>query len=151
LLLSLPHENQHTMKIICIGRNYIDHAKELNNDIPTSPLIFMKPSTALLLDEKPFYHPDWSQSIHYECELVVKIKKNGRHIEESFSHTYYDELGLGIDFTARDMQDKLKASGHPWELAKSFDQSAVIGDFVHKDTLDLGNVNSGRCNQRLDF
>lgn len=128
------------MKIICIGRNYHDHAAELNNPVPSSPLIFMKPSTALLLDDKPFYHPAHSENIHYEVEILVKIKKNGKHIDQKFSHTYYDEIGLGIDFTARDTQDKLKAVGQPWELAKAFDHSAVVGKFVHKDTLDLSNI-----------
>jgi acylpyruvate hydrolase len=128
------------MKIFCVGRNYADHAKELNNDIPTEPLIFMKPATALLLDDKPFYHPDFSQNIHYELELVVKIKKNGRSIEPAFASTYYDELGLGIDFTARDLQDSLKSKGHPWELAKAFDHSAVLGGFISKDNLDMADI-----------
>jgi acylpyruvate hydrolase len=128
------------MKIFCVGRNYADHAKELNNDIPTEPLIFMKPATALLLDDKPFYHPDFSINIHYELELVVKIKKNGRSIEPAFASTYYDELGLGIDFTARDLQDSLKSKGHPWELAKAFDHSAVLGGFISKDTFDMADI-----------
>jgi acylpyruvate hydrolase len=128
------------MKIICIGRNYRDHALELNNPLPTTPLIFIKPSTALLLDGKAFYHPDFSINIQHEIELVVKVKKNGRHIDSSFSHTYYEEIGLGIDFTARDLQDNLKAQGHPWEIAKAFDHSAVVGKFVHKNDLDLSNM-----------
>jgi acylpyruvate hydrolase len=128
------------MKIICIGRNYHEHAAELNNAVPTSPLIFMKPSTALLLDDKPFYHPSHSDNIHYEVEILVKIKKNGKHIDQKFANTYYDEIGLGIDFTARDTQDKLKSLGHPWELAKSFDHSAVVGKFVPKESLDLNNI-----------
>lgn len=118
------------MKIICIGRNYVDHAKELHNEVPTEPLIFMKPSTALLKEGKPFYIPDFSKNIHYELEVVLKICKPGKAIHTDFAHKYYDEIGLGIDFTARDLQDKCKAKGHPWEIAKSFDFSAVIGDFV---------------------
>jgi acylpyruvate hydrolase len=139
-VVSLSLSNSISMKIICVGRNYIDHAKELNNDVPSSPLIFMKPSTALLTDGKPFYHPDWSDNIHYECEIIVKIKKNGKHIDQKFSPSYYDEIGLGIDFTARDMQDGLKSKGHPWELAKAFDHSAVVGNFIPKTDLDLDNI-----------
>ena len=125
------------MKIFCVGRNYVDHAKELNNPVPKSPLIFMKPSTALLTDGKPFYHPDFSKNIHYELELVLKISKNGKAIQEKFAHNYYDQIGLGIDFTARDLQDDLKAKGQPWELAKSFDHSACLGNMVFKSTLDM--------------
>ncbi len=129
------------MKIICIGRNYIDHANELNNPVPKSPLIFMKPSTALLPDGKPFYHPDFSSNIHHEIELVLKVKKNGKHINPKFAPEYYDEIGLGIDFTARDLQDQLKDKGHPWEIAKAFDNSAVIGSFVQKSEIgDLKNI-----------
>jgi acylpyruvate hydrolase len=123
------------MKIICIGRNYIDHATELNNPIPKSPLIFMKPATALLTGSKPFYHPDFSNNIHHEIELVLKIKKNGKQVNQKFAGDYYDEIGLGIDFTARDLQDQLKDKGHPWEIAKAFDNSAVIGDFINKNDL----------------
>jgi acylpyruvate hydrolase len=123
------------MKIICIGRNYIDHATELNNPIPKSPLIFMKPATALLTGSKPFYHPDFSNNIHHEIELVLKIKKNGKQVNQKFASDYYDEIGLGIDFTARDLQDQLKDKGHPWEIAKAFDNSAVIGDFINKNDL----------------
>lgn len=128
------------MKIICVGRNYIDHAKELNNPIPSSPLIFMKPSTALLTDGKPFYHPDFSDNIHYELEIVLKICKNGKSIQENFAPSYYAQIGLGIDFTARDLQDTLKDKGQPWELAKAFDHSACIGDFVDKSELDLNSI-----------
>lgn len=117
------------MKIFCIGRNYVAHAKELNNDVPSSPMVFMKPSTALLQDNKPFYYPSFSNDIHYEVELVLKIKKHGKHIEKQFAHLYYDQIGLGIDFTARDIQSELKKKGHPWEIAKSFDSSAVISTF----------------------
>jgi len=120
------------LKIICIGRNYIDHAKELNNPIPKAPLIFMKPSTALLTDGKPFFHPDFSANIHYELEVVLKIGKNGKAIQEKFASKYYEMIGLGIDFTARDLQDQCKEKGHPWEIAKAFDHSAVIGDFLDK-------------------
>jgi acylpyruvate hydrolase len=123
------------MKIICIGRNYIDHATELNNPVPKSPLIFMKPATALLTGSKPFYHPDFSNNIHHEIELVLKIKKNGKQVNQKFASDYYDEIGLGIDFTARDLQDQLKDKGHPWEIAKAFDNSAVIGDFINKNDL----------------
>ena len=125
------------MKIICIGRNYADHAKELRNDLPDEPMIFMKPSTALVLDEKPFYHPEFSNKIHHEIELVLKISKNGKHIEPQFADSYYDEIGLGIDFTARDLQESLKSKGHPWELAKAFDSSAVLGKFVPKEELNI--------------
>ncbi len=129
------------MKIICIGRNYADHAKELNNDVPTKPLIFMKPLTALLKDGKPFYIPYFSQNIHYELEVVLKISKPGKAIHEDFAHKYYDEIGLGIDFTARDIQDQCKAKGHPWELAKAFDYSAVIGGFLPKSQLaDVSDI-----------
>jgi len=128
------------MKIICVGRNYADHAKELGNDLPTKPLLFMKPSTALLIDGKPFYHPDFSQDIHYECELVLKIKKNGKHINEQFASDYYDEIGLGIDFTARDLQEECKAARSPWEVAKAFDNSAVIGRFISISEVNLNNI-----------
>ena len=127
------------MKIICIGRNYIDHAKELNNPVPSEPMVFMKPSTALLIDGKPFYVPNFSRNIHHEIEVVLRISKNGRSIHPTFAHTYYEEIGLGIDLTARDLQDNLKAKGHPWEKAKAFDHSAVCGQFLHKDELeDIG-------------
>ena len=128
------------MKIICIGRNYAAHAKELKNDLPTEPVFFMKPDTALL-KEKDFYLPDFTQDLHHEIELVVKICKPGKHIEEQFAHKYYDEIGLGIDFTARDIQNQVKEKGLPWEKAKAFDNSAPIGNFIHKSKLDLGNIN----------
>ncbi len=117
------------MKIICIGRNYAEHAAELNNPVPQRPVIFMKPATALLTEGKPFYHPDFSNNIHYELELVIKICKNGKYIPVEQAHLHYDQIGLGIDFTARDLQDELKAKGHPWEIAKAFDHSAVISKF----------------------
>lgn len=128
------------MKIICIGRNYIDHAKELNNPIPKAPIIFMKPSTALLKDGKPFYHPKFSKNIHYELEVVLKISKNGKSISEKFAADYYDEVGLGIDFTARDIQDVCKEKGHPWEVAKAFDNSAGLGSFVQKNQLNTKEI-----------
>ncbi len=120
------------MKIIAVGRNYADHAKELKNEIPESPVIFMKPDTALLKDNKPFYYPDFSESLHHEVELIIKIAKEGKHIAERFAKDYYTEIGLGIDFTARDLQGKLKGKGLPWELSKAFDNSAPIGRFVEK-------------------
>lgn len=120
------------MKIIAIGRNYAEHAKELNNPIPDSPVIFLKPDTAALKDNKPFYIPDFSSDIHYELEVVLKISKEGKHISEKFAHKYYEELGLGIDFTARDIQTAHKAKGLPWELAKAFDHSAAISNFIPK-------------------
>lgn len=128
------------MKIICIGRNYAEHAKELKNEVPTSPLIFMKPSTALLMDGKPFYHPDFSTNIHYELEIVLKISKNGKAIQQEFAASYYEEIGLGIDFTVRDLQDTLKSKGSPWELAKAFDHSACVGSFVAKSSLDTSAI-----------
>lgn len=129
------------MKIIAIGRNYAAHAAELNNAIPTEPVIFMKPDTALLKDNKPFYIPEFSQEIHHELELVLKINKEGKHIAEKFAHKYFDEISLGIDFTARDLQSKLKEKSLPWELAKAFDHSAVIGQFIAKtDFPDLKDL-----------
>ncbi|MEO6149413.1 MAG: fumarylacetoacetate hydrolase family protein [Mucilaginibacter sp.] len=130
------------MKIIAIGRNYAEHAKELNNPVPTTPVIFMKPDTALLKDNKPFYHPDFSDDIHHEIEVVLKISKEGKHISEKFAGNYFEEIGLGIDFTARDIQQRHKEKGLPWELAKSFDNSAPISTFVPKTAFsDLYNIN----------
>jgi 2-keto-4-pentenoate hydratase/2-oxohepta-3-ene-1,7-dioic acid hydratase in catechol pathway len=123
------------MKIICIGRNYAAHAKELNNDLPTRPVIFMKPQTALVQPDKPVYYPDFTKDLHYECELVVKIGRNGKHIQEKFAHKYYSEVSLGIDFTARDVQREQQQKGLPWEIAKAFDGSAVCGSFVALDSL----------------
>lgn len=116
------------MKIICIGRNYGDHAKELGNAIPEKPILFLKPQTALLKDNKPFYLPEWSNDMHYEMEVVLKVCKQGKYIDEKFAHKYFDEVTVGIDFTARDLQAQQKAKGLPWEIAKAFDNSAVIGD-----------------------
>lgn len=120
------------MKIICIGRNYIKHAQELNSEVPAEPIIFLKPESSLLRKNHPFFYPDFSENIHYETELVYKINKVGRHIQKQFAHTYYDEIGLGIDFTARDLQNKLKDKGLPWELCKAFDYSAPISKFISK-------------------
>ncbi|WP_299528557.1 fumarylacetoacetate hydrolase family protein [Ulvibacterium sp.] len=118
------------MKIICIGRNYTEHIKELANEKPTSPVIFIKPDSAILPREQDFYIPEFSNDVHYEVEVLVKIKKVGKHIHEKFAHTYYDEIGLGIDFTARDLQTQLKEKGLPWEKAKGFDGAAVIGEWL---------------------
>ncbi len=128
------------MKIFCIGRNYADHAAELNNPVPKKPMIFMKPATALLLEDKPFYHPEFSNNIHYELEVVLKIKKNGKHIQPQFASTYFDQIGLGIDFTARDLQDECKQKGHPWEIAKAFDNSAVLSSFFSIDNYNKENI-----------
>ena len=118
------------MKIICIGRNYSEHAKELGNAVPTQPLIFMKPPTALLIKNKPMYYPDFTKDLHYEAEIVLKICKNGRHVQPEFAHKYYQEIAFGIDFTARDIQAQCKAKGHPWEIAKAFDHSAPLSEFI---------------------
>lgn len=130
------------MKIIAIGRNYAAHAKELNNAVPTKPIIFLKPDTAVLKDNKPFYIPEFSSDIHYELEVVLKVCKEGKHIAEKFASNYYDELGLGIDFTARDIQTQHKEKGLPWELAKAFDHSAAISSFLPKAYFaDMYNLN----------
>ena len=130
------------MKIIAIGRNYAEHAKELNNPIPDEPVIFMKPDSAVILKDNPFYYPDFSNDIHYEVEIVVKISQIGKNISKQFAYKYYEEIGIGIDFTARDIQSKCKAKGLPWELAKGFDGSAPIGKFQSKNNFDnLRNIN----------
>jgi 2-keto-4-pentenoate hydratase/2-oxohepta-3-ene-1,7-dioic acid hydratase in catechol pathway len=121
------------MKIICIGRNYVEHIHELQNAIPEDPVVFMKPPSALLVGDKPFYYPDFTQDLHYEGEIVFKVCKNGRHVQPEFAHEYYNEIAFGIDFTARDIQAKCKAKGLPWEIAKGFDGSAVLSDFVPID------------------
>ena len=124
------------MKIICVGRNYVAHAAELGNEVPDSPMLFMKPHTALLTNNKPLYYPDFTKDLHYEAELVLKICKNGRHIQPEFADSYYQQIGFGIDFTARDLQQKCKEKGHPWEIAKAWDQSAVLSnDFMDVDKL----------------
>ncbi len=138
------------MKIIAIGRNFADHISELNNETPDAPVIFLKPDTALLKDNEPFYYPPFSSDVHYEVEILIKISKIGKNIEERFAHKYYQEIGLGVDFTARDLQSKLKAKGLPWELAKGFDGSAPISYFVDKDKYDLKNLGfSLEVNQEL--
>jgi acylpyruvate hydrolase len=130
------------MKIICIGRNYAEHAKEMKSEVPTEPVFFMKPDTALLKDNEDFYYPEHTKDLHHEVEIVIKISKAGKHIEEKFAHKYYEEIGIGIDFTARDVQAKCKEKGLPWEKAKAFDGSAPIGKFVNKSTFaDLNNIN----------
>ena len=130
------------MKIICIGRNYADHISELNNERPTEPVIFMKPDSAILPNKNPFVIPAFSNDIHHEVEILVKICKVGKHIDAKFAHKYYEEIGLGIDFTARDLQSKLKEKGLPWEKAKAFDHSAVIGNFTSKKNYtSLENIN----------
>ncbi len=116
------------MKIICVGRNYVAHAEELGNQVPDSPMLFMKPPTAILNDNKPLYYPDFTNDLHYEVELVLKICKNGRHVQPEFADSYYQSIGLGIDFTARDLQQKCKEKGHPWEIAKGWDFSAPLSD-----------------------
>jgi 2-keto-4-pentenoate hydratase/2-oxohepta-3-ene-1,7-dioic acid hydratase in catechol pathway len=118
------------MKIFCVGRNYSDHAKELNNAIPDEPVIFMKPKSALLQAHTPFYYPEFTNELHYECELVLRVCKNGKYIQEKFANKYYDAISAGIDFTARDIQNELKAKGLPWEKAKAWDNSAVIGKWL---------------------
>ena len=129
------------MKILCIGRNYAKHAQELGNTVPTEPLFFLKPETAIQPKGHPFFIPHFSNDIHYEVELVVKINKPGKHIEEKFAHKYYSEIGLGIDFTARDIQQECKAKGLPWEKAKGFDGSAQISStFIEKSDLELDNI-----------
>lgn len=128
------------MKIICIGRNYAEHAKELGNEIPENPVIFMKPDTAVLKKGSDFYIPEFSEDIHYELEVVLKISKGGKYIQEEKAGNYFEEIALGIDFTARDLQSKLKEKGLPWELAKGFDGSAVISDFYKKEDYDLKNL-----------
>lgn len=130
------------MKIIAIGRNYAEHIEELKNERPSAPVVFLKPDTALLKNNTPFYHPDFSENIHHEVELVLKISKEGKHIQKKFADRYFEEIGIGIDFTARDLQDKCKAKGLPWEIAKAFNGSAPIGDFLPASTFeDLNDIN----------
>jgi 2-keto-4-pentenoate hydratase/2-oxohepta-3-ene-1,7-dioic acid hydratase in catechol pathway len=130
------------MKIICIGRNYVDHIAELNNKKPKDPVVFLKSDSSLLLKNQPFFIPEFSNEIHYEVEILIKIKKIGKFIEPKFSHKYYDQISLGIDFTARDLQNELKSNGLPWEKAKAFDGSALVGKWVNKNNFDsLDNLN----------
>ena len=128
------------MKIICIGRNYADHISELGNERPSDPVIFMKPDTSVIKNNEPFYFPDFSEDIHHEVEVLVKIHKQGKSIEKEFAHTYYNEIGLGIDFTARDLQTQAKEKGLPWERAKAFNGSAPISPFIPKGDLDMTNL-----------
>lgn len=128
------------MKIICIGRNYVDHAKELNNPVPSRPVVFMKPPSALLIGNRPFYYPEFTKDLHHELEVVLKIGKNGRHVQQEFAADYFKEIALGIDFTARDLQSELKKKGHPWEIAKGFDHSAVISEFVSIDQVNRSAI-----------
>jgi 2-keto-4-pentenoate hydratase/2-oxohepta-3-ene-1,7-dioic acid hydratase in catechol pathway len=125
-----PSKTIFAMKIICIGRNYADHAKELGNEVPDEPVIFMKPKSALLQGHTPFYYPEFTNELHYECELVLRVSKNGKYIPERYAGNYYNAVTVGIDFTARDVQDELKKKGLPWEKAKAFDNSAAVGRFV---------------------
>ena len=129
------------MKIICIGRNYVDHAKELNNEVPTKPVFFMKPDSALVTGNRPFFYPDFSNMVHHELEVVIRIDRLGRSIEEKFAGRYFSEIALGLDFTARDLQNEMKKKGLPWEIAKGFDYSAPVSDFLpvskYKDIHDL--------------
>jgi acylpyruvate hydrolase len=130
------------MKIICIGRNYHDHVKELNNELPEAPVFFLKPDTALIPKNLPFFIPKFSQNIHFETEIVFRICKVGKHISEKFANTYYDAVGIGIDFTARDIQEECKSKGLPWEICKAFDFSAPVSSFVSKNTFsDINNLN----------
>lgn len=124
------------MKIICIGRNYVEHAKELKNEVPSEPVFFMKPDTAMLRNNQPFYYPNFTQDLQYELEIVLRINRLGRQIDRKFANRYYDAITVGIDFTARDLQQRCKEKGLPWEIAKSFDYSAPIGDFIPKEELD---------------
>ncbi|PTM09002.1 MAG: 2-hydroxyhepta-2,4-diene-1,7-dioate isomerase [Bacteroidetes bacterium] len=128
------------MKLICIGRNYTKHIEELENEKPTDPVVFLKPDTSILLKKQPFFIPDFSDDVHHEVEILVKISKVGKHVDRKFAHKYYDEIGLGIDFTARDLQSQLKDKGLPWEKAKAFDGAAVIGKWLPKTNFD--NVNN---------
>ena len=139
------------MKLICIGRNYTEHIEELKNEKPDEPVVFLKPDTSILLKKQPFFIPDFSDDVHYEVEILVKINRVGKHIAKKFSHKYYDEIGLGIDFTARDLQAKLKAKGLPWEKAKAFDGAAVIGNWLPKaEFSDLNDLNfSLKLNETL--
>lgn len=142
------------MKIICIGRNYVKHIEELQNERPDEPVIFLKPDTAVVQKQFPFVIPEFTNDVHHEVEVLVKINKVGKYIDAKFAHKYYDEIGLGIDFTARDLQAKLKEKGLPWEKAKAFDGSAVIGDFISKtefaalDTINFELTNNGSVVQK---
>jgi acylpyruvate hydrolase len=129
------------MKIICVGRNYVEHIEELQNEFPKSPVIFSKPDSAILRKNDAFYYPTFSNSIHHEVEVVLKVSKLGKNIQEKFAHKYYDEIALGIDFTARDLQSELKSKGLPWDLAKGFNGSAPISEFVPKSSVTMNDLN----------
>ena len=135
------------MKILAIGQNYAEHNKELNNAVPSEPVVFMKPDSAILKNNKPFFIPDFTEELHYETELIVKFNRLGKNIDAKFSHRYFAEIGLGVDFTARDLQRKLKAAGKPWEISKAFDNSAVIGNFL--PVAELGDIQN--ISFRLDL
>jgi len=142
------------MKIFCVGRNYVAHAKELGNEVPDEPVIFMKPKSALLQPHTPFYYPEFTNELHYECELVLRISKNGKYVQEKFASKYYDAVSVGIDFTARDIQNELKTKGLPWEKAKAWDNSAVIGKWVpladikNKKSIHFGMYKNGELVQQ---
>ena len=144
------------MKMICVGRNYREHARELGNEAPGEPILFIKPRTALVQPGRPVYYPDFTKDLHYECELIVRIAKNGKHIDERFAHKYFSEISLGIDFTARDVQQRQKEKGLPWEIAKAFDSSAVIGEWqtigeaLSPDTATFELLKNGQSVQRGD-
>ena len=130
------------MKIICVGQNYLNHIKELNSKRNKSPILFLKPDSSIIQKNQPFFIPEFSKEIHYEAEIILKFDKLGKHIDKKFSNKYYNQISLGIDFTARDLQEKLKKSGHPWEKAKSFDNSAVVGDWIDINNFqDINNIN----------
>jgi len=136
LYAAFEKQQNKPMKVICIGRNYTEHIEELVNEKPTEPVVFLKPDTAILLKKQPFFIPDFSDDVHHEVEVLVKIDRIGKYIDSKFSHKYYSQIGLGIDFTARDLQTKLKAKGLPWEKAKSFDGAAVVGSWVDKNKFE---------------
>ena len=130
------------MKIICVGQNYLNHIKELNSKRNKSPILFLKPDSSIIQKNQPFFIPEFSKEIHYEAEIILKFDKLGKHIDRKFSNKYYNQISLGIDFTARDLQEKLKKSGHPWEKAKSFDNSAVVGDWIDVNNFqDINDIN----------
>ena len=130
------------MKIICVGQNYLNHIKELNSKRNKSPILFLKPDSSIIQKNQPFFIPEFSKEIHYEAEIILKFDKLGKHIDKKFSNKYYNQISLGIDFTARDLQEKLKKSGHPWEKAKSFDNSAVVGDWIDVNNFqDINDIN----------
>ena len=129
------------MKIICIGRNYAEHAREMKSPLPEKPIFFLKPDTSLVLNNKPFFYPDFSREIHHEVEMVLRINRLGRNIDQKFAHRYFDEVGVGIDFTARDLQDQCKEKGLPWEISKAFDNSAPLGGFIPKNEIaDMSDI-----------